>query len=128
MRHVEHQGEHWIWTGHFVGTKSRRPQFRATTRAADPKEYAHRWIYRRLVGPIPEGFEVDHTCKMGSCVRPEHLEAVPPAENQRRERLATCRAGLHDLKEPANQRWDGQGRRRGCLPCHRARARERARS
>lgn len=45
---------------------------------------SHRWAYADRVGAIPPGWEVDHLCKTRACVRPEHLEAVPLAENRRR--------------------------------------------
>ena len=45
---------------------------------------AHRVSYELFVGPIPDGFEVDHLCKVPACVRPEHLEAVPPRVNNLR--------------------------------------------
>lgn len=45
---------------------------------------AHRYAYTLLVGAIPEGLEVDHTCRTRCCVRPDHLEAVDHRENIRR--------------------------------------------
>lgn len=45
---------------------------------------AHRVFYERLVGPIPEGCEIDHLCRNRRCVNPDHLEAVPRSENLRR--------------------------------------------
>ena len=44
----------------------------------------HRLVYEQEVGPIPFGYEVDHLCFTPACVRPDHLEAVTPEENQRR--------------------------------------------
>ena len=58
----------------------------------------HRFVYELLVGPIPAGYEVDHTChnidvacKGGNtclhrrCVNPAHLEAVTKRENMHRQ-------------------------------------------
>jgi hypothetical protein len=42
---------------------------------------AHRWIYEQLVGPIPEGLDLDHLCRVRNCVNPEHLEPVTRGEN-----------------------------------------------
>jgi len=45
---------------------------------------AHRVVYEALVGPIPEGMEIDHLCRVVSCVNPDHLEPVTHAENMGR--------------------------------------------
>ena len=41
---------------------------------------AHRWVYENWVGPIPDGWEIDHLCRVTLCVNAEHLEAVTPRE------------------------------------------------
>ena len=46
--------------------------------------YAHRASHEESIGPIPEGFEVDHLCKNRACIEPAHLEAVSPRENNLR--------------------------------------------
>jgi len=45
---------------------------------------AHRAIYEEMIGPIPEKYEIDHTCFVHNCVNPAHLEAVTKAENIKR--------------------------------------------
>lgn len=47
-------------------------------------ELAHRHAYKALVGPIPDGLELDHLCRVRCCVNPAHLEPVSHAENVRR--------------------------------------------
>ena len=42
---------------------------------------AHRFIYTSLIGPIPNGLQLDHLCRVRSCVNPHHLEPVTCREN-----------------------------------------------
>lgn len=45
---------------------------------------AHVWVYTMLVGPIPNGRQLDHLCRNKACVNPDHLEPVTASENVRR--------------------------------------------
>jgi hypothetical protein len=40
------------------------------------------WLDRN--GPVPEGLELDHLCRVKACVNPDHLEPVTHQENCRR--------------------------------------------
>jgi len=71
----------WLWIG-----STRKNGYGSLTRkkGTGVTSTVHRFSYTELVGPIPEGHEVDHLCGVRNCVRPEHLEAVTIQENRRR--------------------------------------------
>jgi hypothetical protein len=85
---------------------------------------AHRYIYERLVGPIPEGLTIDHLCKNTRCVNPRHLEPVTAGVNTLRGdgpsgqnlRKTHCMRG-HEFT-PENIRRTSRGGR-GCIACFR---------
>lgn len=70
----------WLWTGWKTPTGYGR--FKADVWSS----VAHRVTFQLLVGPIPEGLELDHLCRVRGCVNPVHLEPVTHAENVRRGR------------------------------------------
>ena len=69
----------WIWQlVLFYDGYGRCAAQRGTSRMA------HILSYRTFRGPVPAGLELDHLCRVRSCVNPDHLEAVTPRVNTRR--------------------------------------------
>ncbi len=91
------------------------------------KRGAHVVIWEMLRGPVPDGLQLDHLCRVRECVNPAHLEPVTPSENQRRAAAALtgCRKFNHPWIE-RNTYTDRYGRRR-CRECARIRDRGRVR-
>lgn len=42
---------------------------------------AHKFLWEKLNGPVPTGLQLDHLCRVRSCVNPKHLEAVTSRVN-----------------------------------------------
>lgn len=62
--------------------------------------YAHRLGYEEAHGPIPAGLTVDHLCRVRSCRRGSHLEAVTRGENVRRgERVKLTPALAREIRK-----------------------------
>lgn len=119
-RHVDKRGplECWPWTGS-VNRKGYGMFGGATFNGRRwNNEAAHRMSVILARGPIPEGKEVDHTCKNRSCVNPAHLEVVDHVENIARglDRKTHCRRG-HSIAEFGE--FLLQGKWRACNRCHR---------
>ncbi len=98
----------------------------------------HRASYVESVGPIPDGCEIDHLCRVRCCVNPAHLEPVThganvrrgvyPKETHRNGRKTHCKRG-HAL-EGSNLIMEGsnlimEGPARKCRACKMASMRER---
>jgi len=57
----------WLWTG---GTNN---LLYGHFKVEGKNYYAHRASYELHKGPIPDGYEVCHTCDVPLCVNPDHL-------------------------------------------------------
>lgn len=120
----------WLWTARIHSNG-----YGALT-VANRRLLAHRVSYQHFVGPIRDGLQIDHLCRVRHCVNPAHLEAVTCAENIRRGntgKAAATRAALvthcpkgHEYT-PENTALDTRGCRH-CRACHRERSRQRSKT
>lgn len=116
----------WLWT---AGTDSAGyGSFAIRTENGWTKRGAHRIAFVELVGPIPDGLELDHLCRVINCVNPAHLEPVEPRTNKlrgigfsaRNARKTSCAHG-HTLGDAYIE---ASGARR-CRSCRLAQVKER---
>ncbi len=87
----------------------------------------HRLVYERMVGPIPPGYDLHHTCETKHCINFAHLEPLPPADHSKKRSWeyqwskTHCPAGHEyagdnlDLSQPGE---------RSCKSCRRIRQKE----
>lgn len=99
---------------------------------------AHRFAYELVIGPIPDGLDLDHTCHSSArcdspgnscphrrCVNPAHLEPVTFQENARRSQPGRRpkMAGVKNLAKthcPKRHEYTAENTyvdRRGCRNC-----------
>jgi len=67
----------WIWTGRLY----RNGYGNAWNAREKRGQVAHRFAYEDLIGPIPGGMQLDHTCHNRACVNPEHLRPATNKQN-----------------------------------------------
>lgn len=109
-----------VWTGGktFGGYGSFAVE---TSHRVVKRDMVHRWIYEHKVGPIPEGYDIDHLCRNRACVNVDHLEPVTRQENIRRAAAMkiACPAG-HPYSPENTYVHPVKGHRR-CRTCMRKR-------
>lgn len=76
---VEYAGNHWLW----LGAHSRSEGY-GVYHCDGSTVGVHRLSWVDANGPIPDGFQIDHLCRVRQCINPEHLEPVTPGENAAR--------------------------------------------
>ena len=118
----EHNGIPCLeWIGAHGGSGRRYGKLGMEFTAGNSRlEYAHRVVYKLFVGPIPDGYEVDHLCRNPICVNPNHLEAVTAKENKARTKVSHCKRG-HELTD--DNLYINPSGTRYCRSCLRLRAR-----
>lgn len=118
-------GEDGCWRA----TGSLTPKGYARFKFDDRSGQGHRFAYLTLVGPIPEGLELDHICRVRHCINPAHLEAVTHLENLNRrvmpELVTHCVNGHEYTPENTYSKPNGKRMCRICKNAEKARYRAR---
>lgn len=106
----------WLWTAGVDADGYGRIGYPESQRGLPTK--AHVVIWNALRGPVPEGMELDHLCKVKHCVNPAHLEPTTHRVNcQRRpqyqDRITHCPRG-HPYDEENTYLYRGSRHCRAC--------------
>lgn len=69
----------WEWHGYVM------PNGYGQVRREGKAWLVHRYVFTKLVGPIPDGLDIDHKCRNRACCNPfTCLEPVTRSENLKR--------------------------------------------
>lgn len=121
----------WLWTGAI--DSNGYGMFRLAT-SAGVRAHTLSWVHAH--GPVPDGLELDHLCRVRHCLNPAHLEPVTSGENTRRGTIAAVNTERAARRTHCvnGHPWDEENTYvvkakgwRMCRACARERARERSR-
>jgi hypothetical protein len=102
----------WIW---------QRAMYRSgygAMKFAGHMHNAHRGVYLKLRGPIPDDLVLDHLCRVRGCVNPDHMEIVTHSENCRRGAMAKPTASDVGAIRASDEASTVLGARFGVHPSH----------
>ena len=112
---------HWLYDGYH----DKEGYARASSSPWEGKQYrgVHTWVWESVNGPVPDGFEPDHLCRVKGCCNPDHLELVTHQVNAQRRsaQITLCPQG-HPYDEDNTYTHGG---RRYCRACRAAMTRRR---
>lgn len=105
----------WLWTAARAGAGY------GVMNVDGKMRYAHRLSHEHFAGPIPEGMQIHHECRVKLCCNPSHLRVVTPMENTRLELTDFCKWGHEYTPENTYTVFDKKVGRshRKCRECSR---------
>lgn len=108
------QGECWLWNGAITERDYGR------FRVFGEWRQAHRIAFKDFGNRLPDELEIDHLCRIHSCVNPAHLEPVTRKVNMERGIIANrpcCKNGHAYTDENTRMVKRGQTEYRLCRQC-----------
>lgn len=110
----------WIWAGSRNSDGYGSMTIGSRSDGTRRRTSAHLVSYALFVGPVPQGTEIDHTCRERACVNWRHLEAVTHRVNVTRGVGPTAINARRNCCSKCGKPFTVVYGQRGCAPCQHA--------